>query len=58
MPFNTCIHDDCYVIVKKAKVQNLDEVANFIEEFIQKILKQEFMNHIGVTYPQYWLNLM
>jgi hypothetical protein len=40
MPFNMCIHDDCYVIVKKVKVQNLDEVANLIEEFIQRFINQ------------------
>jgi hypothetical protein len=40
MPFIMCIHDDCYVMVKNAKVQILYEVANLIEEFIQRFLNQ------------------
>lgn len=58
MPFIMCIRDDCYVMVKKVKVQILYEVANLIEEFIQRFLNQSFVNHIRVIYLQYWLNLM
>jgi len=58
MPFIMCIRDDYYGMVKKVKVQILYEVANLIEEFIQRFLNQSFVNHIRVIYLQYWLNLM
>jgi hypothetical protein len=51
-----CICDVWVVATKKVKEQCLVAIANFIKKLAWRFPNREFMNAIGIVYPQYWLN--